>query len=109
MKFGPDTLDRYEEAARKLLPQVADKVKLVEQVKNPWPINKWESHRFVFTYTNAAGEVQESISFLNITPAQQVVVQVSAAVKDFAEVSGRAYDTIRRWHELDPSTTVRGN
>lgn len=109
MKFGPDTLDRYEEAARRLLPQIAEKVTLVEQVKNPWPINGWQSHRFVFTYVTAAGEVQESISFLNIIPAQQVVVHVSAAAKDFADVSGRAYDTIRRWHELDPSTAVRGN
>ncbi|MEO6741446.1 MAG: hypothetical protein ABIP20_14445 [Chthoniobacteraceae bacterium] len=107
--FGPDTLDRYEEAARKLLPQLAEMVTLIEQVKNPWPINHWQSHRFIFTYATSAGEVSESITFLNITPSQQVIVQVYAMAKDFPDVSGRAYDTIRRWHELDPKTVVRGN
>lgn len=109
VRFDPDSLSRYEEAARKLLPQAAAKVTLVDQVKNPWPINGWQSHRFIFSYATATGEVQESITFLNITPAQQVIVQVYAAAKDFPDVSSRGYDTIRRWHELDPSTAVRGN
>ncbi len=109
VKFGPDTLGQYEEAARKLLPQVATKVNLVEQLKNPWPINGWESHRFVFTYTTATGDIRESITFLNITPEQQVIVQVYSSTKDFAEVSGRGYDIIRRWHELDPKSVARGN
>lgn len=107
--FGPDTLDRYEEAARKLLPQIAEKVTLVEQVKNPWPINHWQSHRFIFTYGTSTGEIHESITFLNITPSQQVIVQVYAMTKDFADVAGRADDTIRRWHELDTKLIVRGN
>jgi hypothetical protein len=109
LKFGPDTLGQYEEAARKLLPQVATKVTLVDQVKNPWPINGWQSHRFIFAYNTASGEVQESITFLNIIPTQQVIVQVYASAKDFADVSGRGYDTIRRWHELDSRTAVSGN
>lgn len=108
-KFGPDTLGQYEEAARKMLPQIATNVTLVDQVKNPWPINGWQSHRFIFSYATATGEVQESITFLNILPTQQVVVQVYASAKDFADVSSRGYDTIRRWHELDPKTAVRGN
>ncbi len=108
-KFGPDTLGQYEEAARKMLPQASTKITLVDQVKNPWPINGWQSHRFIFSYVTATGEVQESITFLNITPAQQVIVQVYASAKDFPDVSSRGYDTIRRWHEMDPSTTARGN
>ena len=108
-KFGPDTLDRYQEAARKLLPQLAESVVLIQQTKNPLPINGWESHRFVFKYTTATGEVRESITFLNITPSQQVIVQVYAGEKDFADASDRGNDIIRRWHELDNDTVVRGN
>jgi len=108
-KFGPDTLDRYQEAARKLLPQMAEGVVLEQQTKNPLPINGWESHRFVFKYTTPAGDIRESITFLNITPSQQVIVQVYAADKEFADASDRGYDIIRRWHELDPDTVIRGN
>lgn len=108
-KFVPDTLARYEEAARKLLPQIAENVTLIEQVKNPWPINRWQSHRFVFKYTTAAGEAHESITFLNITPIQQVIVQMYASARDFQDVAARGSDIIRRWHELDPELSVRGN
>ena len=109
VKFAADTLDRYQEAARKLLPQIAENVVLESQHPNPLPINGWQSHRFLYKYTTAAGEVRESITFLNITPTQQVVVQVYSMAKDFADASERAYDIIRRWHELDPSTVKRGN
>ncbi len=109
MKFSPDTLDRYEEAARKLLPQAAKDVTLEQQTKNPLPVNGWESHRFVFKYTTPVGEVRESITFLNITPADQVVVQVSAPDRSFADASDRAFDIIRRWHELDAKAGRGGN
>ena len=108
IKFS-DALDRYQEAARKLLPQIAEGVVLEQQTKNPLFINGWQSHRFVYKYTTPAGEIRESITFLNITPSQQVVVQVYAGDKDFTDASERGYDIIRRWHELDPASVVHGN
>ena len=108
-KFGPDTLERYEAAARKLLPPLAQGIVLEQQTSNPLPINGWKSHRFVFKYTLASGETRESITFLNITPTQQVIVQVYSLAKDFVDASERAYDIIRRWHELDPEAKIRGS
>lgn len=109
MKFGPDTLDRYQEAARKLLPPTATDVVLEQQAPNPMPINGWASHRFVYKYKLPSGDVRESITFLNITPSQQVVVQVYAMDKDFPDASERAWNIIRRWHELDPQAVIRGS
>lgn len=109
IKFEPDTLDRYQEAARKLLPQLAENVVLEQQTPNPLPINGWKGHRFAYKYSTPSGEVRESITFLNITPTTQVIVQVYAMAKDFPDASERAYDIIRRWHELDPSAILRGN
>src|SRR5438034_10009067 len=74
MKFGPDTLERYEQGARKLLPAGARDIVLEQQTPNPLSINNWQSHRFIFKYNTGVGEVRESITFLNITPTQQVVV-----------------------------------
>ena len=108
-KFGPDTLERYEIAARKLLPPLAQGIVLEQQTANPLPMNGWQSHRFVFKYTLASGETRESITFLNITPTQQVIVQVYSLEKDFVDTSERAYDIIRRWHELDATTTIQGS
>jgi hypothetical protein len=109
VKFAPETLDQYQEAARRLLPQIAEDVVLEQQTANPITINRWKSHRFVYKYKTPAGEMCESITFLNITPAQQVILQVYSSEKDFADAAERAWDIIRRWHELDPSTVPHGS
>ncbi len=109
VKFGPDTLDAYEQAARKMLPQVAEGVTLERQLKNPLPMNAWESHRFIFKYTTPAGVSRESITFLNILPGEQVVMQVYAKDAQFENAAARADDVIRRWYEVDPKSIKRGN
>ena len=109
IKFEPETLDSYEAVARKLLPQVAEGVVLEQQTGNPLPINGWEGHRFVYTYSTPAGQVRESITFLNILPAHQVIVQIYAPAKEFSDASERGFDIIRRWHELDTALVLRGN
>ena len=109
VKFGPDTLDGYEQAARKMLPQMAEGVTLEKQVKNPLPMNAWESHRFIFKYSTTAGVARESITFLNILPNEQVVMQVYAKDAQFENAAARADDVIRRWYELDEKTIIRGN
>jgi hypothetical protein len=109
VKFGPDTVEAYEQAARKLLPQLAEGVTLEKQVKNPLPMNAWESHRFVFKYSTPAGVSRESITFLNILPGTQVVIQVYAKDAQFENATEHADDVIRRWYELDEQSVLRGN
>ena len=109
VKFGPDTVEAYEQAARKMLPQVAEGVTLEKQMKNPLPMNAWQSHRFVFKYTTPAGVSRESITFLNILPDTQVVMQVYAKDAEFENAAARADDVIRRWYEIDEKSVLRGN
>jgi len=109
VKFGPDTLEAYEQAARRLLPQLAEGIVLERQSKNPLPVNAWESHRFVFKFTTPSGAKCESITFLNILPKEQVIVQVCANEKQFDGAAWRADDIIRRWYELDAKAVFRGN
>jgi hypothetical protein len=100
-RFGPESLNLYRETARKLLPPTSTQVELEAVVDNPMPINGWESLRFVFKHRTHTGEWGESITFLNITPEKQVIVQVHAPAPDFVQASERAWDILRRWHELD--------
>ena len=109
LKFEPESQERYEQAARKLLPPDAEGVVLDQVTQNPLPMNGWTSVRFAFHYKMPTGEVRESVTFLNIVPTQQVVVQTSSMAKDFTDASDRAYDIIRRWHELDPKAVVGGS
>ena len=107
LKFGPDTVAAYEQAARSLLPQLAEGVVLEKEINDPLPMNAWKSHRFLFKYTMRAFPMRESITFLNILPTEQVVVQVYAREQQFENAAWRADDIIRRWYELEPSKKVR--
>lgn len=72
-------------------------------------MNAWESLRFVFKYTTASRVTRESITFLNILPNEQVVLQVYAKDAQFEQTLMRADDVIRRWYEIDPKSVIRGN
>ena len=109
LKFDPENQEKYEEAARKLLPPDAEGVVLDQVTQNPLPINGWSGVRFTFHYRIPTGEVRESITFLNIMPTEQVVIQTGSMAKDFPDVSDRAFDIIRRWHEVDLKAVVAGS
>lgn len=109
LKFDAENQEQYEEAAKKLLPPDAEGVVLDQVTQNPLPINGWSGVRFTFHYRMPMGEVRESITFLNILPTVQVVIQAGSMAKDFPDVSDRAFDIIRRWHELDPKAVVAGS
>ena len=109
VKIEPESQAQDEQAARRLLPADAEGVVLDQVTANPLPINGWTGVRFTFHYRTPTGEVRESVTFLNILPTQQVVIQTAAMAKDFPDASDRAYDIIRRWHELDPKAGASGS
>ena len=109
LKFEAESQEQFERAARRLLPPDAEDVVLDQVTHNPMPINGWTGVRFTFHYRTPTGEVRESLTFLNIVPTQQVIVQTTAMAKDFTDASDRAYDIIRRWHEMDPKAVVGGS
>lgn len=109
LKIEAESQAQYEQAARRLLPSDAEGVVLDQVTANPLPMNGWTGVRFTFHYRMPTGEVRESVTFLNIVPTQQVVVQTASLAKDFPDASDRAYDIIRRWHEMDPKAVVGGS
>ena len=109
LKIEAESQAQYEQAALRLLPSDAEGVVLDQVTANPLPMNGWTGVRFTFHYRMPTGEVRESVTFLNIVPTQQVVVQTASLAKDFPDASDRAYDIIRRWHEMDPKAVVGGS
>ena len=107
--FEGQTLDRYRAAAAQLLLQGAEQPVLESEVTNVLPINHWTSHRFVFVYKFTGAPMRESVTFLNFDEKQQIVMQIRSRDADFAKITARAEDIIRRWHEVDPAAEVAGN
>ncbi len=100
--FAPEAIPRYEQAARTLLPAEATAVELVESELNPSPINNWQGLRLTFSYRTVNSARRQSITFLNLKPTEQIVIQAAASDTSFAEVSARAFNSLRHWHEMDP-------
>ena len=102
LPFTPETLAKYEEAALALLPPGREEVAVVSRAAEPLPINGWTGWRITFSYRNPGGMNSESITFLNVSPAQQIVIQTGSRPGDFEQVQGRADAIMRRWFEMPP-------
>lgn len=98
--FTPETFETYRQAASALLPSGATAVEIVGSEVNPYPINGWSSLRLTFSYRITNFMRRQSITFLNLKPTEQIIIQTAANEPNFAEVSARAFNIIRRWHEI---------
>ena len=107
--FGADSLERYQNAARELLPPGAEEIVCAEKTPNPLPINNWRSYCFTFSYRVASETRRQSITFLNLNPSEQIVMQTDSSDRDFNEITARAYNIIRRWHEIVPTSETPFN
>ncbi|MES2572158.1 MAG: hypothetical protein V4710_19135 [Verrucomicrobiota bacterium] len=107
--FDPVSLPQYRAAALQLLPRELQNPLVVAEETNVLPINDWKTRRITFTYEVGGNAVRESVLFLNLEPAQQIVVQVRAGESDFALISARAEDILRRWHEVLPEAEQAQN
>ncbi|MDB6175224.1 MAG: hypothetical protein JWL59_4535 [Chthoniobacteraceae bacterium] len=107
--FEPLNLPRYRAAALQLLPQGAQNPVLIAEASNVLPVNKWISQRLTFSYESGGSPMCESVLFLNLDPATQIVVQIRAGAPDFPTVTARGDDIIRRWHEVLPEAERSAN
>jgi hypothetical protein len=107
--FDDLNLPRYRQSISSFLMPESEKVAIESEQRDVLPINDWQSHRFVVRYELAGTPMRESITFLNLSPQQQIVVQIRAGDTDFTTVTARSEDILRRWHEIVPGTEVAGN
>ncbi len=100
--FAPETFEIYRQAALALMPPGATAIEIVGNEANPYPINGWSSLRLTFAYRIADTARRQSVTFLNLKPTEQIVIQTAANEATFDEVSARTFNIIRRWHEIVP-------
>ncbi len=100
--FGPETFELYRQAAVALLPPGVTAVEVIANETNPYPINGWSSLRLTFSYRLNNFARRQSVTFLNLKPTEQIIIQAAASESNFEDVSARTFDIIRRWHEIVP-------
>jgi hypothetical protein len=107
--FDEAHLPSYLETARFFVPGDAKQLLLEHTDMNVFPINGWQSCRLTFRYDLPNVSVRHSITFLNIDPKQQIVLEIKATAELYETIAARTFDMVRRWHELQDGADKRPN
>jgi len=95
-------LEQYREAAHHQLPPGAQDIKVLPEESEPITINQWHSHRFHYS-CQSEGEVRHvSVTFLNISAEEQLMLVVSSKEQNVKEAVVRSWQIIRSWQPLLP-------
>ena len=100
--FEGVTLDRYREAARRLLPPGAQDISMIGEEPDPITINRWRSYRFTYSCQSTGFLRRQSVTFLNISADEQLVLVVTATEQNFPEAAARSWQIIRSWQPILP-------
>ena len=95
-------LDRYREAARRLLPPGSTEVKALDETRDPLTINRWRSYRLAYTFAAGDTPMVQQVTFLNLSADEQLVLVTTASERNFAEASARSFQIIRSWQPMLP-------
>jgi len=100
--FEGDGLKKYRDLATGSLPAGSLNVVLETEIPNAIPINRWSTHQYVFTCNFYGVSVKKSITFLNFSGKEQLVVTISAPAKDYAKAYARSYGILNSIYEMKP-------
>jgi len=101
-RFEGQTLERYRESAKRLLPVGTRGAVITGETPDVFPINSWKSYRITLSFNVGPVIYQQSVTFLNMNDADQVALITSAPEKDFGEAAHRSFQIFRTWQEMLP-------
>ncbi len=98
--FQGVSMQRYREAAHRLLPPNVTSIESLEEVPDPITLNGWHSYRFAFSYADQGALRISSVTFINLSPEEQVVMLVAAPSLDFDDALQRSWQILRTWQVM---------
>lgn len=107
--FQGVSLQRYREAAHRLLPPNVTSVESLEEMPEPITNNGWHSYRFAFSYVDQGGPRICSVTFINLSPEEQIVMLVAAPSMDFDDALQRSWQILRTWQVMPAEPAAVSN
>jgi hypothetical protein len=98
--FDEKNLESYRAAARTFLPSDAKDVRIEEEKADAIAINGWTSRQFVFTFSLFSIPYRRSITFLNYSEKEQIILDIGAAASDYEKTFLRGYRVLNSLSEL---------
>ncbi len=106
MRFDQKNLEQYRFIARSFVPQNATNVQVDSEKPDAVPINGWTSHQFVFNYTLFGFPYRRSVTFINYSEKEQLVLDISGAAADYDKAYMRGYRVLNSLSDLLPANTT---
>lgn len=106
LPFNSETIERYRAAARMRAPAGVGLVTNLEETNEPLNINRWQSFRVTFAFSQHGQKVRKSVTFLTLANGQQALIETSAYEAEHGPAMERSEYLIRSWHELAPSAVA---
>jgi hypothetical protein len=98
--FDEKNLVSYRAAARSFLPSDATDVRMEEEKADAIAINGWTSRQFVFTFSLFNIPFRRSITFLNYSGEEQIILDIGAAASDYGKTYSRGYRVLNSLSEI---------
>jgi hypothetical protein len=95
-----ETIEHYRTAAKGRAPAGIGPLVDLEETRDPLAINRWQSFRLSFTFSQHGQKVRKCVTFLTLANGQQAVLETSAYEAEFKPALERSDYLIRSWHEL---------
>lgn len=105
MLFDEKNLESYRAVARTFLPSDAKDVRIESEKADAIAINGWTSRQFVFTYILFSIPSRRSITFLNYSEKEQIILDIGAAASDYERAYFRGYRVLNSLSELTADST----
>jgi hypothetical protein len=105
MLFDEKNLVSYRAAARNFLPSDAKDIRIEEEKANAIAINGWTSRQFVYAFSLFNIPYRRSITFLNYSGKEQIILDIGAAASDYEKTYSRGYRVLNSLSELTSDTT----
>jgi hypothetical protein len=98
--FDEKHLESYRATARTFLPPGAKDVRIEEETADAIVINGWTGRQFVFAYSLSNIPYRRSITFLNYSGKEQIILDVGAAASEYEKTYFRGYRVLNSLSEL---------
>ena len=100
LEFGDQELETYRKTAASFTPAGAVRKGDQEEVSNAFFIEGRSSHGFVSSYTIPGSTIRQSVTFLNLTPKQQIILVTTAFATEFEAAQKQSAQIIDSWHKI---------
>lgn len=98
--FEGQALEGYRRTAASFAPPGATRPASKLEQNAPLTVNEWKSYRFQNTYRFPGSTICQAITFLNLSPKQQIILITTAFESDFANADARANAIIHSWRSI---------